>query len=108
MARPPAEGPGGRKALRPGGRSKSSPPGDAEEVNKFILSVLRLLLVTVGLLFTLLLLLIMLTESELDVTFLRDIRKTPEFQQFHVEYFCPLRRWFACKFRWMGSFLVNK
>ncbi|CAB1448106.1 unnamed protein product [Pleuronectes platessa] len=61
-----------------------------------------------GLLFALLLLLIMLTESDLDIAFLRDIRKTPEFQQFHFEYFCPLRRWFACKLRWMGGFLVSQ
>lgn len=89
-------------------RSRPSPPSDVEELNKFILSVLRLFLVTIGLLFALLLLLIMLTESDLDIAFLRDIRKTPEFQQFHFEYFCPLRRWFACKLRWMGGFLISK
>ncbi|XP_063170004.1 FERM domain-containing protein 5 [Candoia aspera] len=71
----------------------------AEQVNKFVLSVLRLLLVTVGLLLVLLLLLIILTESDLDVAFFRDIRQTPEFEQFHYQYFCPLRRWFACKIR---------
>lgn len=89
-------------------RSRASPSSDVQELNKFILSVLRLFLVTIGLLFALLLLLIMLTESDLDIAFLRDIRKTPEFQQFHFEYFCPLRRWFACKLRWMGGFLVSK
>ncbi|XP_061600822.1 FERM domain-containing protein 5-like isoform X1 [Cololabis saira] len=89
-------------------RSRPSPSSDAEELNKFILSVLRLFLVTIGLLFALLLLLIMMTESDLDIAFLRDIRKTPEFQQFHFEYFCPLRRWFACKLRWVGGFLVSK
>ncbi|XP_049579151.1 FERM domain-containing protein 5 isoform X1 [Syngnathus scovelli] len=82
--------------------------GEVEQVNKFVLSVLRLLLVTVGLLFVLLLLLIILTESDLDVAFLRDIRRTPEFEQFHYEYFCPLRRWFACKLRWVGGLLVSK
>lgn len=97
----------GRKALRMV-RSRPSQGGDVEDLNKFILSVLRLFLVTIGLLFALLLLLIMLTESDLDIAFLRDIRKTPEFQQFHFEYFCPLRRWFACKLRWMGGFLVSK
>ncbi|XP_044047009.1 FERM domain-containing protein 5-like isoform X1 [Siniperca chuatsi] len=97
----------GRRALRMV-RSRPSPPSDVEELNKFILSVLRLFLVTIGLLFALLLLLIMLTESDLDIAFLRDIRKTPEFQQFHFEYFCPLRRWFACKLRWMGGFLISK
>ncbi|XP_061898530.1 FERM domain-containing protein 5 isoform X2 [Entelurus aequoreus] len=81
---------------------------EVEQVNKFVLSVLRLLLVTIGLLFVLLLLLIVLTESDLDVAFLRDIRRTPEFEQFHYEYFCPLRRWFACKLRWVGALLVNK
>ena len=89
-------------------RSRPLPKSDAEELNKFVLSVLRLFLVTIGLLFALLLLLIMLTESDLDIAFLRDIRKTPEFQQFHFEYFCPLRRWFACKLRWMGGFLISK
>ncbi|KAE8297292.1 FERM domain-containing protein 5 [Larimichthys crocea] len=97
----------GRRAVRMV-RSRPSPQSDVEELNKFILSVLRLFLVTIGLLFALLLLLIMLTESDLDIAFLRDIRKTPEFQQFHFEYFCPLRRWFACKLRWMGGFLISK
>lgn len=81
---------------------------EVEQVNKFVLSVLRLLLVTIGLLFVLLLLLIILTESDLDITFLRDIRQTPEFEQFHYEYFCPLRRWFACKLRWVGSLLIKE
>ncbi|XP_026234335.1 FERM domain-containing protein 5-like isoform X2 [Anabas testudineus] len=97
----------GRRHLRMV-RSRPSPSSDLEELNKFILSVLRLFLVTIGLLFALLLLLIMLTESDLDIAFLRDIRKTPEFQQFHFEYFCPLRRWFSCKLRWMGGFLISK
>ncbi|XP_031712737.1 FERM domain-containing protein 5 isoform X3 [Anarrhichthys ocellatus] len=91
------EGAGGDTAL-----------SEVEQVNKFVLSVLRLLLVTIGLLFVLLLLLIILTESDLDIAFLRDIRQTPEFQQFHHEYFCPLRRWFACKLRWVGGLLINK
>ncbi|KAE8296316.1 FERM domain-containing protein 5 [Larimichthys crocea] len=91
------EGAGGDTAL-----------SEVEQVNKFVLSVLRLLLVTIGLLFVLLLLLIILTESDLDIAFLRDIRQTPEFEQFHYEYFCPLRRWFACKLRWVGGLLINK
>ncbi|XP_035499123.2 FERM domain-containing protein 5 isoform X3 [Scophthalmus maximus] len=91
------EGAGGDSAL-----------SEVEQVNKFVLSVLRLLLVTIGLLFVLLLLLIILTESDLDIAFLRDIRQTPEFEQFHYEYFCPLRRWFACKLRWVGGWLINK
>lgn len=104
---PVAESGSGRRVLRVV-RAKPSSQSDVEELNKFILSVLRLFLVTIGLLFALLLLLIMLTESDLDIAFLRDIRKTPEFQQFHFEYFCPLRRWFACKLRWMGGFLISK
>uniref|UniRef100_A0A8C6HMW1 FERM domain-containing protein 5 n=2 Tax=Mus spicilegus TaxID=10103 RepID=A0A8C6HMW1_MUSSI len=80
---------------------------EREQVNKFVLSVLRLLLVTVGLLFVLLLLLIILTESDLDVAFFRDIRQTPEFEQFHYQYFCPLRRWFACKIRSVVSLLID-
>lgn len=103
-----AEFSSGRRAPRAAPTGKPSPPSDVEELNKFILSVLRLFLVTIGLLFALLLLLIMLTESDLDIAFLRDIRKTPEFQQFHFEYFCPLRRWFACKLRWVGGFLISK
>ncbi|KAM8892652.1 FERM domain-containing protein 5 isoform 3-T3 [Spinachia spinachia] len=94
-----------------GGRSAQegdSALSEVEQVNKFVLSVLRLLLVTIGLLFVLLLLLIVLTESDLDIAFLRDIRQTPEFEQFHYEYFCPLRRWFACKLRWVGGLLINK
>ncbi|KFV87151.1 FERM domain-containing protein 5, partial [Struthio camelus australis] len=79
----------------------------AEQVNKFVLSVLRLLLVTVGLLFVLLLLLLILTESDLDTAFFRDIRQTPEFEQFHYQYFCPLRRWFACKIRSVVNLLID-
>ncbi|KAM5237760.1 FERM domain-containing protein 5-like [Ctenodactylus gundi] len=69
---------------------------EQEQVTKFVLSVLRLLLVTVGFLFVLLLLLIVLAESDLDVAFFRDVRQTPEFEQLHYQYFCPLRRWLAC------------
>uniref|UniRef100_A0A8C7DJI5 FERM domain containing 5 n=1 Tax=Oncorhynchus kisutch TaxID=8019 RepID=A0A8C7DJI5_ONCKI len=90
------------------GAEGASPLSEVEQVNTFVLSVLRLLLVTIGLLFVLLFLLIVLTESDLDVAFLRDIRQTPEFEQFHYEYFCPLRQWFACKLRWAGSLLINK
>uniref|UniRef100_A0A3Q2Q6S3 FERM domain containing 5 n=1 Tax=Fundulus heteroclitus TaxID=8078 RepID=A0A3Q2Q6S3_FUNHE len=89
------------------GAAADSALSEVEQVNKFVLSVLRLLLVTIGLLFVLLLLLIILTESDLDIAFLSDIRQTPEFEQFHYEYFCPLRRWFACKLRWVGGLLIN-
>ncbi|XP_069767106.1 FERM domain-containing protein 5 isoform X4 [Narcine bancroftii] len=87
----------------PGGRERA----EREQVNTFVLSVVRLLLVTVGLLFALLLLLIALTESDIDVAFLRDIRQTPEFEQFHYEYFCPLSRWFACKVRYLINLLID-
>ncbi|XP_017334112.1 FERM domain-containing protein 5 [Ictalurus punctatus] len=82
-----------------------TPTGSMEvkQVSKVIGSLARLFLVTLTLLLALLLLLIALTESELDVAFLRDIRQTAEFQQFHNEYFCPLRRWLAYKLRWMGG-----
>ncbi|XP_029431721.1 FERM domain-containing protein 5 isoform X3 [Rhinatrema bivittatum] len=80
---------------------------ETQQVNKFVLSVARLLLVTLGLLLVLLLLLIILTESDLDVAFLRDIRQTPEFEQFHYQYFCPLRRWFACKLRFLLGLVID-
>ncbi|XP_056356210.1 FERM domain-containing protein 5 isoform X1 [Oenanthe melanoleuca] len=101
----PAEAEGELRALCPGGAGLG--PAQAQQVNKFLLSVLRLLLVTVGLLFVLLLLLIVLTESDLDTAFFRDIRQTPEFEQFHYQYFCPLRRWFACKLRAVVSLLID-
>ncbi|XP_069564788.1 FERM domain-containing protein 5 isoform X3 [Brachyistius frenatus] len=102
----PPHGEGGGFAQE--GAGGDSALSEVEQVNKFVLSVLRLLLVTIGLLFVLLLLLIILTESDLDIAFLSDIRQTPEFEQFHYEYFCPLRRWFACKLRWVGGLLINK
>ncbi|XP_016318934.1 FERM domain-containing protein 5-like [Sinocyclocheilus anshuiensis] len=89
-------------------KTRPTQHGPEEGVNQVISSLARLFLVTLALLFALLLLLIVLTESELDLAFLRDIRRTPEFQQFHYEYFCPLRRWLACKLRWMGGHLINK
>lgn len=67
-----------------------------------------LVLVTLALLFALLLLLIALTESQLDTPFLRDIRETPEFQRLHYTYFCPLRRWLTCTLRWMGVQLIKE
>lgn len=101
-----AEEAGGElRALCPGAGGLGA--AQAEQVNKFVLSVLRLLLVTVGLLFVLLLLLIVLTESDLDTAFFRDIRQTPEFEQFHYQYFCPLRRWFACKVRAVVNLLID-
>uniref|UniRef100_A0A4W4GFD4 FERM domain containing 5 n=1 Tax=Electrophorus electricus TaxID=8005 RepID=A0A4W4GFD4_ELEEL len=105
---PLGEEPGDLGADSRAAGSSQAALSEVEQVNKFVLSVLRLLLVTIGLLFVLLLLLIVLTESDLDIAFLRDIRQTPEFEQFHYEYFCPLRRWFACKLRWVGGLLINK
>ncbi|KAK2832434.1 hypothetical protein Q7C36_015896 [Tachysurus vachellii] len=67
-----------------------------------------LMLVMLALLFALLLLLVALTESQLDVPFLRDIRETPEFQRLHYTYFCPLRRWLTCTLRWMGVQLIKE
>ncbi|KAI7814387.1 putative FERM domain-containing protein 5, partial [Triplophysa rosa] len=96
------------KGSCPGKTQSTQRSPEEERVNEFICSLARLFLVTLALLFALLLLLIVLTESELDLAFLRDIRRTPEFQQFHYEYFCPLRRWLACKLRWMGGHLINK
>ncbi|KAI4872992.1 hypothetical protein NFI96_023660 [Prochilodus magdalenae] len=89
-------------------KKQSASSIEVERVCEVIGSLTRLFLVTLTLLFALLLVLIALTESELDVAFLRDIRRTPEFQQFHYEFFCPLRRWLACKLRWMGGHLINK
>ncbi|XP_038606636.1 FERM domain-containing protein 5 isoform X1 [Tachyglossus aculeatus] len=95
--------PGGPRALGPG----PGGPAPADQVNELLLSVLRLVLGTVGLLVVLLLLLIVLTESDLDVAFFRDIRQTPEFEQFHHQYFCPLRRWLACKIRSVVGPLID-
>ncbi|XP_061117249.1 FERM domain-containing protein 3 isoform X2 [Conger conger] len=67
------------------------------QTNACLRSLARLLVVGLGLLLVLLPLLLVLLESDIDVSFLRDIRQTPEFQQFHYEYYCPLRRWLVCK-----------
>ncbi|XP_073425098.1 FERM domain-containing protein 5 isoform X2 [Dendrobates tinctorius] len=81
----------------PGPERASQREPEPEQANKFLQSVLRLLAVTLCLLLALLLLLVILAESDLELAFLRDIRLTPEFQQFHYQYFCPLRRWVSCK-----------
>ncbi|TRY99467.1 hypothetical protein DNTS_023002 [Danionella cerebrum] len=67
------------------------------QVEVFLLSTLRLLLMATGILLVLLPLLLVLLESDLEVSFLQDIRQTPEFEEFHYEYYCPLRRWLLCK-----------
>ncbi|KAM4810033.1 FERM domain-containing protein 3 [Rhinophrynus dorsalis] len=67
------------------------------QLNAFLKSFSRLILVTLGLLVVVLPLLLVLLESDIDISFLREIRQTPEFEQFHNEYYCPLRKWLACK-----------
>ncbi|XP_036383736.1 FERM domain-containing protein 3 isoform X2 [Megalops cyprinoides] len=67
------------------------------QLNACMRSFARLLAVGLGLLLVLLPLLLVLLESDIDVSFLHDIRQTPEFQQFHYEYYCPLRRWLLCR-----------
>ncbi|KAF1474964.1 FERM domain-containing protein 3, partial [Eudyptula minor novaehollandiae] len=78
------------------------------EVNAFVRSFSRLLLVGLGLLLFVFPLLLVLLESDLQISFLHEIRQTPEFQQFHIEYYCPLRQWVACKIKlirdMLGSF----
>ncbi|KAL2092111.1 hypothetical protein ACEWY4_011909 [Coilia grayii] len=60
-------------------------------------SAARLVAVVSGLLLLLLPFMLLLLESDLDVAFLHDIRQTPEFQQFHYDYYCPMRRWLLCE-----------
>ncbi|MCJ8743220.1 hypothetical protein PDJAM_G00091310 [Pangasius djambal] len=81
---------------------------ETQQASEVIGTLARLILVMLALLFALLLLLIALTESKLDVSFLRDIRETPEFQQLHYAYFCPLRRWLTCTLRWIGVHLIKE
>ncbi|NXN78073.1 FRMD3 protein, partial [Bombycilla garrulus] len=63
------------------------------EVNAFVRSFSRLFLVGLGLLLIVFPLFLVLLESDLQISFLHEIRQTPEFQQFHIEYYCPLRQW---------------
>ncbi|XP_077328777.1 FERM domain-containing protein 5 [Lithobates pipiens] len=93
-ASPDAEAP---PPALPGPEGSAPREAEPEQENTFLQSVLRLLAVTLCLLLALLLLLVVLAESDLELAFLRDIRLTPEFQQFHYQYFCPLRRWVSCK-----------
>ncbi|KAM5194738.1 FERM domain-containing protein 3 [Mantella aurantiaca] len=67
------------------------------QLNAFLKSFSRLVLVALGLLLVLLPLILVLLESDIDISFLHEIRQTPEFEQFHNEYYCPLRKWLACK-----------
>lgn len=75
------------------------------EVNAFVKSFSRLLLVGLGLLLFVFPLLLVLLESDLQISFLHEIRETPEFQQFHIEYYCPLRQWVACKINFIRDML---
>uniref|UniRef100_A0A8D0KLJ4 FERM domain-containing protein 3 n=1 Tax=Salvator merianae TaxID=96440 RepID=A0A8D0KLJ4_SALMN len=75
------------------------------KINAVVKSFSRLLLVGLGILLVVFPLLLVLLESDLDISFLHEIRQTPEFQQFHVEYYCPLRQWVACKMNFVSHLL---
>ncbi|KAM7017723.1 FERM domain-containing protein 3 isoform 1-T1 [Tautogolabrus adspersus] len=68
-----------------------------ERVNTCVLSVARFVAVVMGVLLVTVPTLLLLLESDIDVSFLHEIRQTPEFEQFHYEYYCPLRRWILCR-----------
>ncbi|XP_029366107.1 FERM domain-containing protein 3 isoform X3 [Echeneis naucrates] len=68
-----------------------------ERVNACVLSMARFVAVVMGVLLVTVPTLLLLLESDIDVSFLHEIRQTPEFEQFHYEYYCPLRRWILCK-----------
>ncbi|KAM3868036.1 FERM domain-containing protein 3 [Diretmus argenteus] len=68
-----------------------------ERVNACVLSVARFIAVVMGVLLVAVPTLLLLLESDIDVSFLHEIRQTPEFEQFHYEYYCPLRRWILCR-----------
>ncbi|XP_061483097.1 FERM domain-containing protein 3 isoform X2 [Rhineura floridana] len=75
------------------------------KINAVVKSFSKLLLVGLGILLVVFPLLLVLLESDLDISFLHEIRQTPEFQQFHIEYYCPLRQWMACKIDFVGHLL---
>ncbi|CAJ1068947.1 FERM domain-containing protein 3 isoform X3 [Xyrichtys novacula] len=68
-----------------------------ERVNTCVLGVARFVAVVMGVLLVTVPTLLLLLESDIDVSFLHEIRQTPEFEQFHYEYYCPLRRWILCR-----------
>ncbi|XP_046904587.1 FERM domain-containing protein 3 [Hypomesus transpacificus] len=68
-----------------------------ERVNACVLSAARLVAVVAAVFLVAVPTLLLLLESDLDVSFLHEIRQTPEFEQFHYEYYCPLRRWVLCR-----------
>ncbi|XP_043938123.1 FERM domain-containing protein 3 [Protopterus annectens] len=73
------------------------------QLNAILKSFTRLLLVTLGLLLFVFPLLLILLESDINVSFLHEIRQTPEFEQFHNEFYCPLRQWISCKLNFIFS-----
>nr|XP_015217881.1 PREDICTED: FERM domain-containing protein 3 isoform X2 [Lepisosteus oculatus] len=75
-----------------------------KQLNACMQSFVRLLAVGLGLLVFALPLLLVLLESDIDISFLHEIRQTPEFEQFHHEYYCPLRQWMTCKM----NFILDK
>uniref|UniRef100_A0A4W4DW34 FERM adjacent domain-containing protein n=1 Tax=Electrophorus electricus TaxID=8005 RepID=A0A4W4DW34_ELEEL len=81
------------------------PTDGGRRLGAVLRSAARLVTAAGALLLVLLPLLLLLLESNLDVSFLQDIRQTPEFEQFHYEYYCPLRRWFVCKFEGLMEWL---
>lgn len=91
-----------REAAR---QSLCSHSDDTPQIQVFLHSAARLIAVASILLLLLLVLLLVLLESDLDVSFLQDIRETPEFEQFHYEYYCPLRRWLCYKLELLTEYL---
>nr|XP_028604271.1 FERM domain-containing protein 3 isoform X1 [Podarcis muralis] len=75
------------------------------KINAVLKSFSRLLLVGLGIMLVVFPLLLVLLESDLDISFLHEIRQTPEFRQFHIEYYCPLRQWLACKVDFVSHLL---
>ncbi|XP_007905021.1 FERM domain-containing protein 3 isoform X2 [Callorhinchus milii] len=71
------------------------------QLNALAKSFAKLLLVGLGLMLFAVPLLLVLLESDIDASFLREIRQTPEFEQFHSEYYCPLRQWITCKIHYI-------
>ncbi|XP_076847595.1 FERM domain-containing protein 3 [Brachyhypopomus gauderio] len=86
-------------------QAQRQPANGKQQLGACLRSTARLVTVAGALLLVLLPLLLVLLESNLDVSFLQDIRQTPEFEQFHYEYYCPLRRWFLCKFEGLMEWL---
>ncbi|XP_057688477.1 FERM domain-containing protein 3 isoform X2 [Corythoichthys intestinalis] len=87
-----------RQAARRGGGGVLSLLSSNSQINACVLSIARLVAALTGVLMVTVPTLLLLLESDLDVSFLHEIRQTPEFEQFHYEYYCPLRRWIVCKF----------